>query len=79
MIEKVHEESPGLDSILYILMGCELHRDILIVKTDWMGASLVAQSVVKNLPANAGGTGSNPWSGKIPYASEQLSPWATTI
>ena len=32
-------------------------------------------SVVKNLPASAG---SNPWSGKIPHVSEQLSPQAAT-
>ena len=36
-------------------------------------------SVVKNLPANAGDTGSIPGPGKIPHASEQLSPFATTI
>ena len=36
-------------------------------------------SVVKNPPANAGDTGSEPWSGKIPHAMEQLSPPATTI
>ena len=29
--------------------------------------------VVKNLPANAGDTGFDPWSRKIPRASEQLS------
>ena len=35
-------------------------------------------AVVKNPPANAGDTGSKPWSGKIPHAAEQLSPCATT-
>ena len=35
-------------------------------------------AVVKNPPASAGGHGFEPWSGKIPYAAEQLSPWATT-
>ena len=35
-------------------------------------------AVVENLPANAGDTGSDPWSGKIPHAAEQLSPQATT-
>ena len=34
--------------------------------------------VVKNLPANAGDTGSNPSPGKIPHATEQPSPGATT-
>ena len=33
--------------------------------------------VVKNLPANAGDTGSNPSPGKIPHATEQPSPGAT--
>ena len=35
-------------------------------------------AVDKNLPANAGDTGSDLWSGKIPRAAEQLSPCATT-
>ena len=35
-------------------------------------------AVVKNPPANAGDTGSEPWSGKIPRAVEQLSPCTTT-
>ena len=34
--------------------------------------------VVKNLPANAGDTGFDPWSRKIPYAVGQLSHCATT-
>ena len=29
-------------------------------------------------PANAGNHGFDPWSGKIPHATEQLSLWATT-
>ena len=35
-------------------------------------------SVDKNLPANAGGHGFDPWFGKIPRAKEQLSPCAVT-
>ena len=35
-------------------------------------------AVVKNPPANAGDTGFEAWSGKIPHAAEQLSPRATT-
>ena len=36
--------------------------------------------VVKNLPANAEDMGSVPaWSRKIPHASEQLSPYTTTL
>ena len=34
--------------------------------------------VVKNPPANAGGYGFGPWSGKIPHASEQLRPYTIT-
>ena len=30
--------------------------------------------MVESLPANAGDTGSEPWSGKIPHAVEQLGP-----
>ena len=33
-------------------------------------------SVVKNLPANAGGDGLYPWFREIPQAAEQLSPCA---
>ena len=33
--------------------------------------------MVKNPPANAGGHGFDPWSGKVPHAVEQLSPCAT--
>ena len=35
-------------------------------------------AVVKNLPANAGDNGFEPWSRKIPHATEQLRPCATT-
>ena len=35
-------------------------------------------AVVKNPPANAGGHRFEPWSGKIPRVTEQLSLWATT-
>ena len=35
-------------------------------------------TVVKNLPANAGDTGSSPGLGRIPHAAEQLNPRATT-
>jgi len=33
---------------------------------------------VKNLPANAGDTGSDSWFGKTPRAMGQLGPWGTT-
>ena len=47
--------------------------DIKTYKRDFPGGT-----VVKNPPANAGDTGSIPWSGKIPHAAEQLSLCATT-
>ena len=34
-------------------------------------------TVVENLPANAGDTGSSPGLGRPPHAAEQLGPWAT--
>ena len=48
----------------------------LFFKLSFLG--FLGGSVVKNLPANARYTGSIPGSGKIPHASEQLSPCATT-
>ena len=35
--------------------------------------------MLKNPLANAGDMGFEPWSGKIPHATEQLSPCATAI
>ena len=35
--------------------------------------------MVKNRPVNAGDTGSDPWSRKIPWAAEQLSQGAGTV
>ena len=35
-------------------------------------------TVVENPPVNAGDTGFEPWSGKIPHAVEQLCPCTTT-
>ena len=34
--------------------------------------------MVESPPARTGDTGSVPWSGKIPHATGQPSPWATT-
>ena len=49
---------------------------IKAIKKDLRG--FPGGTVVKNLPANAGDTGSSPGPGKIPHAVEQLSPCATT-
>ena len=44
----------------------------IIKEYVWQGASLVVL-VLKNPPANAGGHGFDPWSGKIPHAYGRLS------
>ena len=49
-----------------------MHTQMFIIhkiknKQDFPGGA-----VVKNLPANAGVNGFEPWSGKIPHAAEQL-------
>ena len=41
-------------------------------------AGLPWWSLVKNLPASAGKTGFNPWSGEIPQAAEQQTSCTTT-
>ena len=38
------------------------------------GGDFPGYLVVKNLPAKAGETNSDPWSRKIPHAAEQLKP-----
>ena len=61
-------------------------KDILIVcklyfyKADFKNTSrdFPGGAVVKNLPANAGAHGFEPWAAKTPHATEQLSPCATT-
>ena len=54
-----------------------LDMDVLISKKNHF-QGFPSGSVVKNLPANAGDTGSVPDPGRFPHATEQLSPWATT-
>ena len=58
-----------------ILPPIQVHR-LLKIKKPCIG--LPGGSVVKNPPANAGHTGSIPGPGKIPHATEQLSPRVTT-
>ena len=54
------------------------------IKAEWSTKTYTqgfpGGAAVKNPPANSGDTepGFEPWSGKIPHAAEQLSPWATT-
>ena len=57
------------------------HRIILAVlgvTSKEEQAAFPGGAVVGNLPANAGGHGFDPWSGKLPHATEQLRPCATT-
>ena len=56
--------------------NAEIKRSRVTVKTRCRG--FPGGPVVKNPPANTGDTGSMPGSGKIPHASEQRSPCATT-
>ena len=45
-------------------------------KTEHFGASLVVQLL--RIACQCKGYGFEPWAGKIPHATEQLSPCATT-
>ena len=66
---------PGLWLLLVLLLYLtSLSPNFLVLKVK-LRTSLTA---VKNLPANAGDTGSFPSLGKIPHAVEQLNPRATT-
>ena len=51
----------------------ELKESIIMTQKERM-SGFPGGAVVENLPANAGGHGFKPWSGKIPHAAEQLSP-----
>ena len=55
--------------LCFFLLSLTLH----LQKTSKLGG-FPGGAVVENLPANAGDTGSEPWSGKIPHAEEQLGP-----
>ena len=64
--------------------GCEkIFEEIIVENFPNMGKEIVNKghfpggAVVKNPPANAGDV-FKPWSGKIPHATEQLSPCATS-
>ena len=59
----------------HILFGEAPVQMFVHLKTTELG--FPGGAVVENLPANAGGDGFEPWSGKIPHATEQLGPWAT--
>ena len=48
----------------------------MIIRILKLNEGFPGGAVVENLPANAGDAGSEPWSGKIPHAAEQLGPWA---
>ena len=56
-----------------------MSQDRNISKQDLAFKNILLQgfpggAVVENLPANAGGHGFEPWSGRIPHAAEQLGP-----
>ena len=54
-------------------IDCYVNINKLVQLWDFPGGT-----VVENLPANAGGHRFNPWSRKIPHATEELSPCTTT-
>ena len=68
----------GMSSNLYIIQGQERETQNIHFKERRVGWGFPGGAVVENLPADAGDTGFDPWSRKIPRAVEQLSPYTTT-
>ena len=70
-----HQTSQHPLSSLFLppLSHSVLYYSLKVLLLDFPGGS-----VVKNPPASAGDR-FKPWSGKIPHATEQLSPQATTM
>ena len=67
---------PGMQGFFNICKSINVIHQINKLKNKNRG--FPGGAVVENLPANAGGHGFEPWSGKIPHAAEQRSPCATT-
>ena len=59
--------------VLQILLLCNWLKTICLIKITFL--DFPGGLVVKNLPTNAG---FDPWSGKIPCATGQISPCTTT-
>ena len=59
---------------LYFLIGRKGLGFVCCLSQEMMTKGFPGGAVVKNLPANAGDTGSIPGPEKIPNAVEQLSP-----
>ena len=75
-----HKKLNALYSVSLQLQGYTSQGDFCFsnhMKNRYQG--FLGGSVVKYPPSNAGDTGFDPWSGKIPHVMEQLSPWATAI
>ena len=70
--------------MLFLIEHCEFFRlgevlNIIIMKINNKLWNFPGGPVVKNPPSNAGDAGSIPgWGAKIPHATGQLSPCATT-
>ena len=77
--KRLTNQSSKVKAFLFLILTLEIQKpktfNYCILKTNFPG--FPGGAVVKNPPANAGGT-LEPWSGKIPHAVEQLSPCATT-
>ena len=61
---------------LKTVMDPEIHHMLILLKT--LCLTSLHGSVIKNPPAQCQGHRFHPLSGKIPHATEQLSPCATT-
>ena len=63
---------PHLHHLKSILFSSPL--SLKVINSIWLDWDFPGGAMDKNLPANAGDSGFNPWSGKILHAAEQLSP-----
>ena len=63
---------PRLHHLKSILFSSPL--SLKVINSIWSDWDFPGGAMDKNLPANAGDCGFNPWSGKILHAAEQLSP-----
>ena len=77
--EHKYEQTPGdgewQESLACYSSWCHKESDTsLQLNNNSQKSDFPGGPVVENPPANTGGHGFDPWSGKIPHAAEQLSP-----
>ena len=68
----------GWGMVLKLNLKDATHEPVIRAMIKYQVPGFPGGAVVKNLPANTGAHGFKPWSGKIPRATGQLSPCATT-